>query len=94
MDTSHSNDKMTPNVEAFVNSLDVISKDTLYRYLWAEHVREDVRSQFEDEDGNMPENEPDAIIEAVTDAYVYDGDYDCNLSYWENINNLIKKMSN
>lgn len=81
------------NIKSFVDSLDYLSKDALYRYLWAEHVREDVQGRLEDYD-DISENEYEAIIEAVANAYVYDGDYDCELTYWENIDNLIRKMSN
>ena len=35
--------------------------------------------------------EEDALCEDVVNAYVYNRDYDCNLSYWDNIDNLIKE---
>jgi hypothetical protein len=29
------------------------------------------------------------LAEAVADRYCYNGDYDCNCSYWDNIDNLV-----
>ncbi len=31
----------------------------------------------------------DDRIENIANRYVYEGRYDCNLSYWQNIENLI-----
>lgn len=78
-------------LEHILNGLDAKEKDDIYRYLWAEHVREDVESQLsarngEDEDDTDIDEE---IIEYVVERYVYEGRYDCNLSYWDNIDNLI-----
>lgn len=70
-------------------------KDELYRMLWSDHVREDVEAAMEDYSGSLPdnENEREALVESVVNAYVYDGRYDCNLSYWDNINNLLDDYS-
>lgn len=66
-------------------------KDDIYRMVWSDHVKEDVRGVL-DEREELTEEEKDAIIEDVANDYVYNGDYDCNLSYWDNINNLIEKF--
>ena len=34
----------------------------------------------------------DEEIEAAAKRYVYDGDYDCNLDYWSNIENVIYRV--
>lgn len=69
-----------------------VQKDELYRMLWSDHVREDVEAAMKDYSGSLPENEDEKedIVESVVNAYVYDGRYDCNLSYWDNINNIIQ----
>ena len=72
---------------SFVNGLEYEQKSTLYSILWSQYVREDVASRLEEQ-----EECSDAIVEEVTRRYVYDFEYDCNLSYWENIDNLIEKV--
>lgn len=82
-----------------VDGLDAVEKDDLYRYLWSDHVREDVESRLDSDyedrilnaSGETDEERLEAVIKNVVERYVYDGDYDCNLSYWENIDNLIEK---
>lgn len=65
----------------------VEDKDTLYRMLWADYLYEDVYDYVK---GNgYPLNE--SGIQEVINRYVYNGDYDCNLSYWDNINNLVQE---
>lgn len=59
-------------------------KDSFYRKLWAEHVKEDILTFAENEDFQITEEEADKSAS----AYV-SGRYDCNLSYWENLHNLI-----
>ena len=70
--------------------LDAMKKDALYRMLWSDHVHEDVSSVLEKKE-NITNEDKEAIIEAVVNAYVYDGKYDCDLSYWDNIDNLISR---
>ena len=36
----------------------------------------------------------DEQIEKAAELYVYEGVYDCNLSYWDNIENLINLVRN
>ena len=69
-------------------------RDEIYRMVWSDFIKDDVESYLEDEyDGSLPtdKNEIDAIIEYVANAFAYNGDYDCNLSYWKNIENLINE---
>lgn len=61
-------------------------KDYLYRMTWYENVFEDITGRLLDRDIT---DEDDAIKSTVAHRYVYEGDYDCNLSYWDNIDNLI-----
>ena len=61
-------------------------KDSFYRKLWAEHVKEDILTFAENEDIEITEEEIDKS------AYAYvNGRYDCNLSYWDNLHNLIEE---
>lgn len=64
------------------------AKDEIYRYLWSQHVKEDVESHAEEIGVDLDEGEIDVIV----DRYVYQGDYDCNLNYWQNIENLIEDV--
>lgn len=75
------------------NILDILSgylsfeeKDVFYRKVWAEHVKEDILTFTENEDIEVADEEADR----VASAYV-NGRYDCNLSYWENLHNLIQE---
>ena len=72
--------------EYIVSKLDPKKKDAVYRLLWAAHVAEDVRSHAEDMDICLTTGE----VEVVVNRYVYDGDYDCSLSYWDNLEALIE----
>lgn len=80
------------SLSELVAELTDVQKDELYRMLWSDRVREDVEAAMEDYSGSLPENEDEkeALVESVVNAYVYDGRYDCNLSYWDNINNIIQ----
>jgi len=61
-------------------------KDEIYRSELKQHTAEDVRARIEDTSVKLDECQ----IENVAHRYAYEGDYDCNLSYWDNIDNLIE----
>lgn len=87
---SSSIENMTSS-EIFV-ALSETQKDEIYRMLWSDHVYEDVKARLsENPDLALDEEEEEALCEDVVNAYVYNGDYDCNLSYWDNIDNLIRE---
>lgn len=71
--------------DEIINNLSSAQKDLIYRKLWYDHVLEDVNSNFA--------NVPDDIKEEVARRYVYDGDYDCNRSYWDNLQLLVDEVS-
>lgn len=79
--------ELSEKLKNILDGLNTVEKDDLYRYLWAEHVKEDVESFAENIDIDID----DDIVEQVVYRYVYCGDYDCNLNYWTNIENLIKE---
>ena len=58
--------------------------DEIYRMVLREHVMIDIE-EYSKSEGIEVDN-----VEELADRYVYDGDYDCNLSYWQNLDNLIK----
>lgn len=83
-------------VKSMIDKLEPKDKDALYRYLWEDYVKKDVIQRFEEEfsdenDDDMTEEKVDDIADIVVEHYVYEGDYDCNLSYWTNIDNLINE---
>ena len=66
----------------------VKDKNTLYRLLWADYMYEDVYGFVKENGYSLNESG----VQEVVDRYVYNGDYDCNLSYWDNINNLVQEV--
>ena len=78
--------------EAYLSYLTPDEKDKIYRALWKEHVVEDARSQIEEYIFYelIPKEDVERIADQAAERYVYEGDYDCNLSYWDNIENLVK----
>lgn len=78
---------MTQKLENLVSSLTSIERDALYRYLWSEHVADDVAEYCES--NGIRYN--DELISAVVNLYVYQGEYDCTLSYWDNLSRLIRQ---
>ena len=84
---------MKESTKKFVDNLDSVEKDALYRYLWEDYVKEDVESRLNEnfDCDNLTEDQIDIITNRVIQEYVYDGNYDCNLTYWTNIDNLIKR---
>ena len=78
------------DAEELISRMSDSQKDSVYRLLWAEHVKEDVLSRLEEREDDIPENFVKEFVEDVVTQYVYEGKYDCNLSYWDNIDNLIE----
>lgn len=78
--------------EDIYNSLDNTVRDSLYRLLWSDYVKSDINAVLEQHpDAPEDDDKYEAMVNDITRSYVYEGDYDCNLSYWDNINNLIDK---
>lgn len=71
--------------KALLDEQSAHEKDQLYRKLWLPYVMEDVKSHAEDIGAELTENQ----IARAADLYVYHGKYDCNITYWDNIENLI-----
>lgn len=68
-------------------------KDALYRILWSDYIAEDVNGalyQMSDKKiANMDNDDYDELVEAVVNRYVYNGEHNRNIPYWDNINSLI-----
>lgn len=54
-------------------------------------VYQDVEGLVVEMGYNEEDEETSALCEAVANRYVYDGDCDSNLSYWDNLRNLINE---
>ena len=73
-----------------IDSLKPYRKDELYRYLWVNHVKEDVRTILEEYDvPYLSDDDFDALIDDCANRFVYNGEYDCNTDYWSNLETLI-----
>lgn len=78
--------------EKLLNSVNSEKRDMLYRILWSQYVYNDFLERLEDRE--MDINHEDCINK-VWDCvyrYVYCGDYDCTLPYWDNIDNIINDV--
>lgn len=75
-----------------IDSLKPYRKDELYRYLWVNHVRKDVRTILEEYDvPYLSDDDFDALIDDCANRFVYNGEYDCNTDYWTNLDALIDR---
>ena len=81
------NKRLSKEFRERLDNMSFAEKDAIYRAVWFERVAEDVESYAED---NYLLT--DDIISGIADAFVYEGDYDCNLDYWTNIENLINSI--
>lgn len=68
-----------------VSELDWKLCDALYRRLWIDYVKQDIESHLNEDLGN---DYTDDEIQVMAEHYVYDGEYDSNMTYWDNIENL------
>ena len=79
------------DINTYINDLIIdikaeIEKDKIYRMVWAEHVTDDILSHAEDIGAEISKEDAEILAE----SYACDGEYDCNLSYWDNIENLME----
>lgn len=61
--------------------------DDVYRYVWQQYTKTDVLRYAKDMGVEISDDQADI----VADRYTYEGKYDCNLSYWDNLKNLINE---
>ena len=72
--------KLSEKMHSFVKTLSSTERDELYRYLWSDYVRNDVREHLSRDDIGLSDEDVNAIVEDVVEYYVYNGEYDCELS--------------
>ena len=60
-------------------------KDAIYRAVWFDNVKSDIRAHLAETDDTLTDKQ----IDQAAELYVYHGKYDCNLSYWSNIEEVI-----
>lgn len=77
-----------PEALALIDNCEPALRDQIYRHLWLNYVKEDIESHLDDMDIELTEDQ----IEEAARRYVYDGNYDCNLDYWTNIENNINEI--
>lgn len=77
--------QLSPETAQMLNNMTNAEKDNLYRVLWFDYVKNDVKSFANESDYVLT----DTDVEYIARQFVYEGRYDCNLSYWQNIENLI-----
>lgn len=70
-------------LEWFLETLPSDIKDSFYRRIWAKHVYEDIC--------NMYTKISKKRAEKIAETYV-NGRYDCNRSYWENLDDLLSEI--
>ena len=68
--------------------------EELYCALRKEYIKKDALAYIGDDAGIFAKTEDDyteeqiELADAIAERYAYEGDYDCTLSYWQNIENL------
>lgn len=60
------------------------AQNRVYHQVWAEYVKEDILSRAEEQEIEVDEQKAEELAE----KFVH-GDYDCNMSYWDNIDSLL-----
>lgn len=75
-----------------VKNMTSVVKDEVYRLIWHEHVKEDVLKMLEEKDLDKSIDQDD-LADEVAGRYVYEGDYDCNQAYWNNLETLIEEVN-
>lgn len=91
MDIATALDTFTPiDLEQLAKHLDYKTSDNLYRILWMSYVKEDVRHLLNQLEIDISDDDWEGFIEVCASRYVYNGDYDCTLSYWNNLENIIR----
>lgn len=83
--------RLSEETKNIIKSIPSKELDNIYRLVHFNFVKDDVVAHLEDMDNVKLTDEQ---IEKAAELYVYEGVYDCNLSYWDNIENLINLVRN
>lgn len=76
------------SLAAIMSALPATITDKSYRTLWMPHVSEDVLSEYGDEI-----NDDKDAADLIAEWYCMDGDYDCNLNYWSQLEALVNRYN-
>lgn len=82
------------DLEKLAENLNFKTSDDLYRILHMPYVKEDVKHMLNELEIDTSAYNLECLIDECASRYVYDGDYDCNLSYWQNLENIIRNEIN
>lgn len=86
----------TTDAEKLVACLDFRTYERFYRIFEMFHVKEDVKSMIDQDPDIFTDDDTDDDVDKFAtqcaSRYVYQEDYDCDLPYWDNIQNLITKQ--
>ena len=80
---------MEEKLNKILEELTCEEKDLLYRKLWYNYVLQDAQDVIENY-LDIDVEKSNEMAKEVARKYVYEAEYDCNLSYWTNIEELIK----
>jgi len=72
------------------------AEEACYRKKLYEYTRSDIEGIVEQGPpylDDVSDADLEDIIDSAAHAYADNGDYDCNLSYWDNIDNLLQKYT-
>lgn len=69
----------------FADGLRTSAQNAVHRYIEHQHIKVDIEDYAREHELKLTAQ----TIEKAADLYVYDCKYDCNLSYWDNISNVI-----
>lgn len=72
-------------IETLLAQYDSKTLDTMFRTLWTKYIKDDIENHAKDLDIELSNDQ----IQTLAEQYVFDGEYDANLSHWSNIENLI-----
>lgn len=84
------NAELRKQAEEILSGLSEELKDAVYRCVWFDRVCEDIESLEETLELEMALTK-DKICQ-VAERYVYNGAYDCDRSYWDNLKSLIYEV--
>mgnify|MGYP003227282206 FL=1 len=76
---------LTGKALEFAESASSTDMDMIYRKVKYQYVINDIKDRIKDTETELTDDQ----IAYAARRYAYDGKYDCNLSYWDNIDNCI-----
>ena len=78
---------MEEKIDIILKNLNEAEREEIYKKLRYNHVLQDAICILDSEYGICDKN----VASNIAYDYVYYGDYDCNLSHWDNLINLANR---